>query len=94
MKKKISKFILSALPRLYNEDGEIVSNRSIANKIYDSIPNPEKLDIEPFETWIPIVCSTCHFNGGHRLGCTFEFFGEELKRANPIPENCPKGFRN
>ena len=94
MKKKLTKIIESALPQLFNADGEVINRRTIANKIFDAIPNPEKLDLQPFETFIPIVCSGCHFNGGFRLGCTYEFFSKETHIEHQIPEKCPNGHRN
>jgi len=90
MKKKITKFIESILPRLYDEDGEAINRRYIADKIYDSIPNIEKLDIQPFETWIPFACSLCPvYNQAHKLGCTYTMFSEKYHKENPAPKNCP-----
>jgi len=94
MKKKITKFIESILPRLYDEDGEAINRRYIADKIYDSIPNIEKLDIQPFETWIPIVCSTCYYNQAHKLGCSYELLSERVHSEQRPPDNCPMGYRN
>ena len=94
MKKKITKLIESSLPRLYNEDGEIINRREIANKIYDSIPNVEKLDIEPFETWIPLICSGCYFNEAYKFGCSYDMLSERVHQENSVPDNCPKGYSN
>jgi len=93
MKKKITKLILSAIPqKLYNQDGQLVNRREIANKIYDNIPGIEKLDIQPFQCYISPICSGCHYNAGFRLGCTYEFFPEEMHKEHKVPDACPLGF--
>ena len=93
MKKKIIKLITSALPQLYNIDGEIISRRLIADKIYDAIPNPEKLDIEPFNLYIPKECSVCTiYNQAYKMGCTYNMFSETYHKENPAPDNCPLDY--
>ena len=94
MKKKLTKIIENSLPQLFDKDGEVISRRQIANKIYDSIPNVEKLDLEPFHTYIPFICSSCRFNQAYKMGCTYLMFSEQYHKDNPIPETCPLGYRN
>jgi len=94
MRKKITKLLESALPPLYTKDGDIINRRDIANKIYDSISNVEKLDIAPFETWVPLACSPCYFNGGYRNGCTYEYFHDATVSEHKVPAKCPLGHRN
>ena len=90
MKKKITKAILNAIPqRLYTEDGKLVNRQKIADSIFDNIPGIEKLDIEPFQCYIPIVCSNCFFNGSFRLGCTYEFFSDKMHEEHKVPDACP-----
>lgn len=93
MKKKITKLIESALPRLYDEDGELIPRLPVANKIYDKIPHVERLDLVPFETWIPPECSGCTvYNGGYKFGCKYLMFSETYHAENPAPENCPLDY--
>lgn len=94
MKKKITKLIKSALPLLYDKEGKMISNTIIANKIYDAIPNPEKLELLPFEVYVPFACSGCFFNGTRTHGCMYDMVSEKVHRENTIPDNCPLGHRN
>jgi hypothetical protein len=89
MKKKIIKIIESALPQLYDVDGEIISRKMVANKVYDTIPNIEKLDIPPFGTYIPFECSTCYYNQAHKLGCSYDLFSQRVHEEHEAPDNCP-----
>jgi hypothetical protein len=91
MRKKIVKMIESVLPRLYDEDGNPISKKNLANQILDSIPHPERLDLLPFEKFIPFACSTCKYNDAYRLGCTYELFGQKDNKESP-PKDCPLGF--
>ena len=92
MKKKITKLIKNALPRLYDSEGKLLNNQLIANKIIDAIPNPEKLDLHPFTMWIPFECASCSiYNQGHKMGCTYNLFSEKTHIENPAPKNCPLG---
>ena len=95
MKKKITKLIIGALPqRLYNKEGELVNRRSIAERVYDAIPNIEKLDLHPFTMWIPLECASCKiYNQGHKMGCTYNLFSEKTHIENPAPDNCPLGYK-
>jgi hypothetical protein len=89
MRKKLTKIIESAIPRVYDEDGEILNKKDIANKIIDKLPSPERLDLEPFEVYIPFECSSCPFNGLHK-GCRYiDTIKTELDEK--IPNNCPLG---
>lgn len=92
MRKKIVKLIETALPRVYDHDGELLSKRNLANKILDAIPHPERLDIEPFQTWIPFVCSNCYYNQGLKLGCTYDLSTEDAHLEHPAPHDCPLGY--
>ncbi len=88
MRKKITKIIESILPRLYDQDENLIDKKKLANKILDNLPHPERLDLYPFETWIPFVCSTCKYNDANRLGCTYELYREP--KDSP-PKDCPLG---
>lgn len=90
--KKIIKLIESKLPHLYNQDGEAIPKREIANKIIDAIPDVEKLMLNPFERWIPKACSTCYYNDAYKLGCSYEFFSEQKHEEEVPPKNCPWGY--
>ena len=94
MKKKITKLIESAIPQLiYDKYEEIIDRRKVANKIYDAIPNPERLDLEPFQRWIPPQCASCvKYNDANKLGCTYELFSETFHTENPPPDDCPNGY--
>lgn len=92
MRKKITKVIEKSIPRVYDEEGDEVDRRDIANKIYDSIPGIERLEIEPFQQWIPMACSTCHYNEARKLGCSYPLLSENVHRENPPPEDCPNGY--
>ena len=89
MRKKLTKQIEQAIPRVYDEDGEPLPKKPIANKIIDAIPYAERLNLLPFERWIPFACSSCHYNDANRLGCTYGLYGEDMHNDNQAPENCP-----
>jgi hypothetical protein len=93
MRKKITKLIESSLPPLYDENGDSINRRKLANKIYDAIPGAEKLELHPFGTWVPFACSTCHFNDSYKLGCIYELSSSKAKEDNKVPDNCPNGYR-
>ena len=93
MRKKITKMIENILPRLFDSEGNIFSKQKLANQILDSIPHVERLDLIPFETWIPFVCSTCKYNSfPNKLGCTYELTNEVSHMDNPAPNDCPMGY--
>lgn len=93
MKKKITKLIESSLPnQVYDKNGEPVNRRKIADKVYDAIPNIERLDLAPFQIWIPSACAGCHYNEAYKLGCTFELSSEKIHNEHSPPDNCPNGF--
>lgn len=91
MRKKFVKLIESVIPNLYDHAGDLISKRNLANKILDSIPNAEKLDIEPFETFVPLACSGCYYNGGRDKGCMYDLFTEDTHDTHKPPRKCPFG---
>ncbi len=93
MKKKITKFIESVIPqRLYDVDGEPINRRKVADKIYDAIPNAERLDLEPFQLWIPPQCSGCYYNEAYKVGCTYPLVSDRVHAEHEPPDNCPNGY--
>jgi hypothetical protein len=93
VRKKITRQIKTALPDLYDYEGNLISKQVIANKILDSIDNPEKLDLQPFETWVPFICSGCPYNGAYKLmGCIYDLYDEKFHEDNLPPKNCPLGY--
>ena len=92
MRKKITKIIENALPQMFNQDGEVISRRIVANKIIDIIPNIEKLELLPFQKWIPVACSACFYGDVYRLGCTYGLYDEYKHAENLVPPDCPLGY--
>lgn len=92
MKKKIIKAIENTIPRVFDEDGEEISKRKIAEKIYDKLDNPERLDLQPFEMFIPTQCSSCFYNEGRKMGCTYLLYNENKHQEFLPPENCPYDY--
>ena len=92
MRKKIVKILESALPFLYDEEGEPIQKKKVANRILDAIPSPERLDLEPFQTWVPFICSTCNYNQGRDKGCIYDLMSESKHQENPAPLDCPLGY--
>jgi hypothetical protein len=92
MRKKIVKIIESVLPDTYNDGGELLSKRTLANKILNALPHPERLDIEPFQTWIPSSCSSCRWNMSVKFGCTYDLSTETVQKEYPAPRDCALGY--
>jgi hypothetical protein len=93
MRKKIIKIIEQGIPnQLFDEEGERISKKDIANKIYDKISGIERLDLLPFEKWIPFICSNCYYNDAHKLGCSYEMYSDTVHMEKQPPEKCPFGF--
>lgn len=93
MKKKITKILESTLPgQLFDRDEEPINRRKLADKIYDALPNVERLDLQPFERWIPKQCSGCPYSEPYKAGCTYLLASESNHEKNPIPEDCPFGY--
>jgi len=93
MRKKIVKLIESSLPRLYDADGNDLNKKKVADKILDAIPGAERLDLAPFETWIPFACSTCWYNQGFQKGCVYDLMSEPTHAEHIVPDDCPLGYK-
>lgn len=92
MRKKIVKIIESAIPQMYDVDGEPIKKQKVANRIVDAISGIERLDLQPFEQWIPFVCSSCWYNQGRDKGCVYDLLTEAKHTETPAPADCPFGY--
>ena len=86
--KKYKKLVEKSLPRIYDEDGEPLDRGKIAEKVLKAFPDAEKLDLQPFEPWIPRACGECGYNAGRNKGCYFGVYNIE----EAPPDDCPFGY--
>lgn len=89
MRKKIVKLIESALPQVFDSEGEPIKKKDLANRILDALPAPEVLDLQPFQMYIPFVCSTCFYNENRNIGCSFDLLSKAIHVQHPPPADCP-----